>query len=96
MHVFENVKPRCLCVSVSGSRKLFISNGGCCGAFASRENIMDTVFTVFKATNHASAQVLIGFRSMFSECAAPLGYSTMMFKTSIVIEQSWFLNMSFT
>ena len=95
MHALENVKPRCFCVSVSGSRKLFISNGGCCGGFASRENIMDTVLPVFKATNHTSAQVLIGLRSMFSECAAPLGYYYMMYKTCIVIEQSWFLNMSF-
>ena len=43
MHVFESVKPRCLCVSVSVSTILFMSNGGCYGGFAFRENTIDNV-----------------------------------------------------
>ena len=31
MHVVESVSPRCLCVSVSVSMVLFMSNGGLCG-----------------------------------------------------------------
>ena len=31
VHVFESVSPRCLCVSVSVSMVLFMSNGGRCG-----------------------------------------------------------------
>ena len=46
-----------------------------------------------------SAQVLIVFRSMFSECAAPLGDSTTMYKLVLSvnkrIEQPRFLTMSF-
>ena len=80
MHVFESVKPRCLCVSVSVSTILFKSIGGCCGGFAFREKIIDNVLSALKATRHASAQVPIVFRSMFSEWAAPLGDSTMMYK----------------
>ena len=63
MHVFESVSPRCLCVSVSVSMVLFMSNGGRCGWCNFRENIIDSVFPVLKATNHASAQVLIEFKS---------------------------------
>ena len=99
MHVFESVKPRCLCVSVSVSTILFMSNGGCCGGFAFREKIIDNVLPVLKATNHASSQVLIVFRSMFSECAAPLGDSTIMYKlvssANNRIEQPRFWTMSF-
>ena len=98
MHVFESVKPRCLCVSVSVSTILFISNGGCCGGFAFHENIIDNVLPALKATNHASAQIRIVFRSMFSECAAPLGDSTTMYKLVSLaikrIEQPRFLTMS--
>ena len=98
MHVFESVKPRCLCVSVSVSTILFMSNGGCCGGFAFREKI-NNFLPVLKATNHASAQVLIVFRSMFSECAAPLGDSTIMYKlvssANNQIEQPRFWTMSF-
>ena len=99
MHVFESVKPRCLCVSVSVSMILFMCNGGCCGGFAFCENIIDNVLPALKATNHASAQVLIVFRSMFNECAAPLGDSTTMYKlvssANKRIEQPRFLTMSF-
>ena len=99
MHVFESVNPRCLCVSVSVSTILFMSNGGCCGGFAFRENIIDNVLPALKATNHASAQVLIVFRSMFSECAAPLEDSTTMYKlvssANKRIGQPRFLTMSF-
>ena len=70
--------PRCLCVSVCTI--LFMTNGGCCGGFAFREKSIDTFLPVLKATNHASAKVLIVFRSMFSKCAAPLGDSTMVYK----------------
>ena len=80
MHVFESVKSWCLCVSISVSRISFMSNGGCCGGFAFGEKIIDNVLPVLKATKCASAKVLIVFRSMFSECAAPLGDSTMMHK----------------
>ena len=52
MRVFESVKPRCLCVSVSVSMILFMSNGGCCGGFVFRENIIDNVLPALKATNH--------------------------------------------
>ena len=48
--------------------------------FAFRQKIIDNVLPVLKATNHASAQVLIVFISMFSECAAPLEDSTTMYK----------------
>ena len=99
MHVFKSVKPRCMCVSVSVSMILFMSNGGCCGGFAFREKIIHNVLPVLKATNHASAQVLIVFRSMFSECAAPLGDSTMMYllvsSANKRIEQPRFGTMSF-
>ena len=80
MHVFESVKPRCLCVTVSVSTILFRSNGGCCGGFVFCEKTIDNVLPVLKATNHASVQVLIVFRCMFSECAALLGDSTIMYK----------------
>ena len=63
VHVFESVSPRCLCVSVSVSMVLFMSNGGWCGRCNFRENIINSVFPVLKATNHASAQVLIEFKS---------------------------------
>ena len=63
VHVFESVISRCLCVSVSVSMVLFMSNGGWCGRCNFQENIMDSVFPVLKATNHASAQVLIEFKS---------------------------------
>ena len=63
VHVFESVSPRCLCVSVSVSMVLFMSNGGWCGRCNFRENIMDSVFPVLKATNYASAQLLIEFKS---------------------------------
>ena len=66
-------------MSVSVSTILFMSNAGCFGGFAFREKIIDNVLPVLKATNHASALVLIVFRSMFSECAVPLGNSTMMY-----------------
>ena len=92
-------KPRCLCVPVSASTILFMSNGECCGGLAFREKFIDTVLPALKATNHASAQALIMFRSMFSECAAPLGYSTTMYKqvssANKRIEQPRFLTMSF-
>ena len=80
VHVFESVTPGCLRVSVFACTILFMSNGGCCGGFAFREKTIDNVLPVSKATNHASAHVLIVFRFMFSECAAPLGDSTMMYK----------------
>ena len=87
----------CLCVSVSTI--LFMSNGGCCEGFASREKIIDNVLPVLKATNHASAQVLLVFRSMLSDCATTLGDSTMMYKlissANNRIEQPRFLTMSF-
>ena len=63
MHVFESVSPRCLCMSVSVSMVLFMSNGGWCERCYLRENIMDSVFPVLKATNHASAQVLMELKS---------------------------------
>ena len=63
------------------------------------KKIIDNVLPVIKAANHASAQVLIVFRSMFNECAAPLGDSTMMYKlvssANKQIEQPRFLTMSF-
>ena len=78
---------------------LFMINGGCCGGFAFREKIIDDVLPVLKATNHDSAKVLIVFRSMFSECAAPLGDSTTMYKlvssANKRIEQPRCLTMSF-
>ena len=60
------------------------------GLFAFREKIIDNILPVLKATNPASAQVLLVLRSMFSECAAPLGDSTMMFKlvSSMNFEQA--------
>ena len=80
MHVFESVKPRCLCVSVSGHFCIvFMSDAGCCGGFVFREMIIDNIFPVLKENSHASVQVLIVFRSMFSEYVAPLGDSTMMY-----------------
>ena len=65
VHVFEKVSPRYLhiCVSVSVSMVLFMSNGGCSGRYNVRENIMDNVFRVFKATKHASAKGLMEFKS---------------------------------
>ena len=76
-----------------------MSNGGCCGRFAFREKIIDNVLPVLKATNHASVQVLIVLRSMFSECAAQLGDSTVMYKlvssANKRIEQPRFWTMSF-
>ena len=63
VHVFEKVSPMCLCVSVSVSMVLFMSNGGWCGRYNVRENIMDNVFRVFKATKHASAKGLMEFKS---------------------------------
>ena len=69
------------------------------GGFTFREKIIDNVLSSIKCTNHASAKVLIMLRSMFSECAAPLGYSTMMYKlvssANKGIEQPRFLTMSF-
>ena len=63
--------------------------------FPSVKKIIGNVLLVLKATNHASAQVL---RSMFSECADPLGDSTMMYKlvssANKKIEQPTFLTMS--
>ena len=50
------------------------------GAVAFREMIIDNVLSVLKAANHESDQVLIVIRSMFSECAALLGDSSMMYK----------------
>ena len=86
-------------MSVSVSMILFMSYGGCCGGSAFREKIIDNVLPALKATNHASFQVLIVFRSMFSECAAPLGDSTTMYKlvssANKRIEQPRFLTMSF-
>ena len=86
-------------MSVSVSTILFMSNGGCCGGFSFRENIIDNVLAVLKATNHASAQVLIVFRSMFGECTVLLGDSTMMYKlvssANKRIEQPKFLTMLF-
>ena len=97
MHVFESVKPRCLCVSVSTI--LFMSNGGCCEGFASSEKIIDNVLSVLKAPNHASAQVFIVFRSVLIDCATTLGDSTMMYKlvssANNRIERPRFLTMSF-
>ena len=49
VHVFESVSPRCLCVSVSVSMVLFMSNGGWCGRSNLRENIVDSVFPVIKS-----------------------------------------------
>ena len=66
-----------VCVSVSVSMMLLMSNGGW---FAFCEKSIDNVLPVLKATNHASAQVLIVLRSMFSECAALLGDSTLIYK----------------
>ena len=76
-----------------------MGNGGCCGGFAFREKIIDNDALVLKATNHASAQVLIIFKSMFSECAAPLGDSTIRYKlissANKQIKQPKFWTMSF-
>ena len=86
-------------MSVSVSTILFMSNGGCCGGSAFCEKIIDNVLPALKATNHASSKVLIVFRSMFSECVAPLGDSTTMYKlvssANKRIEQPRFLTMSF-
>ena len=86
-------------MSVSVITILFMSNGGCCEGLAFCEKIIDNVLPVLKATNHASAQVLIVFRYMFSECAAPLGDSTMMYKLVSLAnkrnEQPRLLTMSF-
>ena len=46
VHVVESVSPRCLCVPVSVSMVLFMSNGGWCGRCSLRENTMDSVFPV--------------------------------------------------
>ena len=51
-------------MSVSVSTILFMSYGGCCGGSAFREKIIDNVLPALKATNHASFQVLIVFRSV--------------------------------
>ena len=42
--VIQSVSPRCLCVSVSVSIVLFVSNGGWCGRYILRENIMGNIF----------------------------------------------------
>ena len=101
VHVFESVKPSCLRVSDFVCTIFFMRNGGCCGGFAFREKTID-VLPVSSATNHASVHVLIVFRSMFSECAAPLaclGDSTMTYKlvssANKRIEQSRILTMLF-
>ena len=84
---------------MSVSTILFMSNGGRCEGFAAREKIIDHVLPVLKATNHASAQVLIALRSMLSYCATTLGDSTMMCKlvssANNQIDQPRFLTMSF-
>ena len=67
-------------MSVSVSMMLFMSNGGCYGGFAFCEKSIDNALPILNATNHASAQVLIVFISMFIECKAPLGDSTMIYK----------------
>ena len=63
VHVFESFSPMYLMVSLSVSIVLFMSNGGCCGGSDLGANIIDNVFPVLKATNHASAQVLMEFKS---------------------------------
>ena len=78
---------------------LFMSNVGCCVGFVFRERIIDNVLSVLKETCNKSVQVFILFRSMFSECAVPIGDSTMMYKLVSLanqgIEQPRFLTMSF-
>ena len=62
VHVFESVSPKCLCVSVSVSMVLFMSNVGWCGRCSLCENIID-IFPILKATSYAFAQVLMEFKS---------------------------------
>ena len=44
---------------------LFMRNGWCCGGSSLLENFINNAFPVLKVANHASAQVLMEFKSMF-------------------------------